>query len=344
MLTIITTVDTEGFHGDSPFERFILGRVDGAAEDWGVFRILELCRRYSAGVTFFVDVYESLFWGEERFCDLTRRLSDMAADVQLHTHPEFRGPRDTAGKLTAAERIIGIEAQKGERIRGPMTALSYEQQRLFLKAGMDMLVRWTGTMPVAHRAGGYAINEDTVRALRETGISLDSSMNVSHTNSKVTWSRNAVIARDGLVEFPVTVQNYTFGRHYARLFKTDLNSCSLGELLAYVDYAVEHGLALMNLFLHSYSLVRFDRSFKWFDPDPAQARKLERFLAIVRRRHDVRLMSCAEALARYRIAPGEFAGTDGVPERNVVPMLLRAGLRKARRYSESRLRGQSRAN
>lgn len=344
MLTILTTVDTEGFHGDSPFERFILGKVDGSAEEWGVFRILDICRRHEAGVTFFVDVYESLYWGEDKFCDLTRRLSDMGADVQLHTHPEFRGPRSAAGTLTAAERILGNGAQKEKTGRGPMTALSCEQQRLFLQAGIDMLVRWTGIMPVGHRAGGYAINKDTVRALREAGIPLDSSMNVSHSNSKLTWSRNAVIEHDGVVEFPVTVQNYAFGRHYARLFKTDLNSCSLGELLAYVDHAVEHGLALMNLFLHSYSLVRFDRGFKWFGPDLANARKLELFFAIVRKRDDVRLMSCAQALKRYRIAPVEFAGADAVPERNIVPMLFRAGLRKARRYSESHLRRRTGPN
>src|SRR6185437_688437 len=116
------------------------------------------------------------------------------------------------------------------------------------------------------------------------------------------------------------------------------------ELLAYVDDAVKDGLALMNLFLHSYSLVRFDRGFVRFSPDPVQARKLDRFFAIVRTRPGVRLMSCADALQHYRIAPGEFAGPDTVPERNLVPMLLRAGLRKGSRYAQTRLRRWTRLN
>lgn len=342
MLTIVPTVDTEGFHGSAPFERFILGQVDGSREEWGVFRIADICRRNGASATFFTDVTESVFWGEDKFRDLTRRLSDAGCDVQLHTHPEFRGPKVGGSRETVAEKILGLTRNRKNigRVRGPMAGLNFDHQRAFLEAGMGMLKRWTGAAPVAHRSGGYSINADTVRALSAAGIALDSSMNVSHPNSKVTWSRNAIVEREGILELPVTVQDYRLGfagaELYRRTIKTDINACSVAELVAFVNHAVAHGATLMNLFMHSYSLVRFDRRYRRFAPDHAAARRLDRFLALMRRRSDVRVMTCAQLLDRYRTAPAEFAGPDVVAERNAAPMIVRSGGRAIRRFVEAR--------
>jgi peptidoglycan/xylan/chitin deacetylase (PgdA/CDA1 family) len=335
MLTIVPTVDTEGFHGSAPFERFILGQVDGSDEEWGVFRIQDICRRNGASATFFTDATESIYWGEDKFRDLTRRLVDTGGDIQLHTHPEFRGPKDAASREPAAERILGPSAG---RIRGPMTGLTFDQQRAFLEAGMDMIKRWTGVAPVAHRSGGYAINADTVRALAAIGIPLDSSMNTGHTNSKVTWSTNAVVERDGVIELPVTNQDYRLrlasAELYRRAIKTDINACSVSELVAYVDDAVRGGATLMNLFMHSYSLLRFDRRYRRFSPDRAAARRLDRFLALMRGREGVRVMTCAQVLNRYRKAPTEFAGPDVIPARNAAALIARRGMQEIRRFGE----------
>ncbi len=35
----------------------------------------------------------------------------------------------------------------------------------------------------------------------------------------------------------------------------------------------------MNLFLHSFSFIGFDKSFSWFEPDYADMGKFDRFLA-----------------------------------------------------------------
>lgn len=335
MLTIVPTVDTEGFHGSAAFERFILGQIDGSDEAWGVFRIQDICRRNGASATFFTDVTESIYWGEDKFRDLTRRLIDAGGDIQLHTHPEFRGPKDGASRQPAAERILGPSAG---RIRGPMTGLTFDQQRAFLEVGMDMIRRWTGTSPIAHRAGGYAINADTVRALAAVGIPLDSSMNTGHANSKVTWSANAVVERDGLIELPVTNQDYTLkiagAEFYRRAFKTDINACSVAELVAYVDDAVAGGATLMNLFMHSYSLLRFDRRYRRFSPDRGAARRLDTFLALMRKRNGVRVMTCAQVLDRYRKSPEEFAGPDLVPERNAAALIARHGARKTLQFMD----------
>lgn len=315
MLTIVPTIDTEGVHGERPFEQFILGEVAGSSERWGAFRIAEICAANDAPATFFVDVYEESFWGRDRMRDLCRRLRDGGFDVQLHTHPGWRDDPHDFPSLRKLKRERSYLSQEEDF----MAKLPLERQERVLRDGIAMLEEWTGERPVAHRSGGYSINGDTVEALRRVGIGLDSSMHFGHAHSELVWSRNAVVERDGLLELPVTLMDYVFrvpgiGPIYRRSMKTDVDSCTLTELVAYVDAAVRSGVKLMNLFMHSYTLLAFDQDYRRIGADPAEARKLDAFLAAVARRDDVRVMSCAQVLQRYRQAPEEFTGPDIVPE------------------------------
>lgn len=314
MLTIVPTIDTEGMHGTRPFEQFVLGEVDGSSEQWGTFRIADICARNGAPATFFVDVYEYTFWGRDRFRDLCRRLTDTGFDVQLHTHPGWRDDPHDFPELRRLKREKSFLSQEEDF----MAKLTLDQQVEVLRHGMDLIEEWTGARPVAHRSGGYSINADTVSALRQVGIALDSSMHSAHAHSQLTWSRNAIVERDGLLQLPVTLMDYCFrvpgyGVIYRKSMKTDLDSCTLEELVAYVDAATASGLKLMNLFMHSYSLLAYDQDYTRIGPDPADADKLDRFLAMMARRDDVRVMSCAGVLERYRRSPDEFAGPDFVP-------------------------------
>ena len=339
MLTIVPTIDTEGVHGARPFEQFILGEVDASADQWGVFRIADICARHRAPATFFVDVFEVSLWGEDRFRDLTRQLCDRGFDVQLHTHPGWRDDPHDFTPLRELKRDKSYLSQRYDF----MAKLSLEQQISIIRDGIDMLKRWTGAAPVAHRSGGYSLNADTVHALRTCGIELDSSMHHGHPHSRVTWSVNSVVERDGVIELPVTVLDYVFklpsvGVVYRKSMKTDLDSCSLEELLAYVDYAVARGMSVMNLFMHSYSLLSFDLDYRRIEPEPEDARKLDAFLDKMKRRNDVRVMSCAEMLARYRLAPDEFIGPDEVPEVAVNAKIMSLGIAKVRNQVHSAVR------
>jgi peptidoglycan/xylan/chitin deacetylase (PgdA/CDA1 family) len=315
MLTIVPTIDTEGMHGSRPFEQFILGQVDGSSEEWGAYRIADICAANGAPATFFVDVYEYTFWGIDRMHDLCRGLVDRGFDVQLHTHPGWRDdPHDFP-----ALRQLKREKSYLSHEQDFMAKLPLDKQVEVLEHGLSLIEDWTGVRPVAHRSGGYSINADTVTAMQRVGIELDSSMHWGHAHSQLTWSRNAVIERDGVLELPVTLMDYCFrlpgaGTIYRKSMKTDVDSCTLEELVAYVDAAAASGVTLMNLFMHSYSLLDFDQDYRRIGPDPADAAKLDRFLTLMAHRDDVRVMSCSDVLRRYRAAPGEFQGPDVVPE------------------------------
>lgn len=339
MLTIVPTIDTEGMHGARPFEQFILGRVDSSADEWGVFRIAEICSRHGAQATFFVDVYEKSFWGEAAMRDLCRGLVDAGGDVQLHTHPGWRDDPHDFPSLRALKQERSYLSPQLDF----MAKLTLDQQATLLREGMDMIESWTGQRPVAHRSGGYSINEDTITALKSVGIVLDSSMYHGHAHSRVSWSRNAVVERDGLLELPVTLMDYVFklpgmGAIYRKPMKTDLDSCTLDELIAYVDIAAASGVTLMNLFMHSYSLLRYDQDYLSISGDPHDAEKLDNFLAAMASRKDVRVLSCAQVAERYRATPGEFAGPDTVPEIQANGRIAMFALAKLRNTVHQRLR------
>src|SRR5690606_21478676 len=123
-----------------------------------------------------------------------------------------------------------------------MGKLSYEEQLSVLLHGSDLLEAWTGRRPVAHRSGGYSIDQNTVRALVSAGIPLDSSMNCEHSNSKLVWARNRIVEADGIVELPVTVADFVIdvrlggysSRVRSRRVKTDLNAFMLEDFHAYI--------------------------------------------------------------------------------------------------------------
>jgi len=225
-----------------------------------------------------------------------------------------------------------------------MAKLSFEQQKEVLEHGIELLEKWTGKRPVAHRSGGYSINQDTIAALAAVGIPIDSSMNCSHSNSIVTWSCNAIVEKDGIVELPVTVGEYVASARlgaiklpfYRRLMKTDLDIFSCEEFLCYIRGALRHDVRLMNLFMHSYSLIDLTRGWTRLKPDPHDACKLEKILELLSERNDVKFMSCASFYKQYLKDPDVFQGTDLVP---AIPLewkkMLKYGARRLKRYVKS---------
>lgn len=335
MITVIPTIDVEGVHGRFPFEQMVLGEV-GDSETWGVYRIARIFNKYRVSGTFFVDCYEYTLWGEEPLKRVCNDLLEMGQDVQLHTHPSWRDDYRDSASLRAIKKNKSYFPQSYDL----MAKLSEESQLEVLEHGIELFQKWLGIKPVAHRSGGYSINEETVNALTKAGIPMDSSMNIAHPNSKVTWSANRVVLKSGILELPITVMKYTFQvpitilnlTLYSKLMKTDLDTFTLEELLWFVEQADAMGLKIMNIFMHSYSLLKCDTFFKKIQPNPYNLHKLDSLLRTLSENPKIRFLNCASFLNYYRNSSKDFEGPDGIPEKNAIRQITSFVVRKAKNH------------
>ena len=133
-------------------EARIWGRcVEG---EFGIGFQLEQLRQRGFGGSFFVNVYESRRHGAEFFGKVCRRIVESGSDVELHTHPD---------------------GWTEDWSRPYMWQYTLAEQVELVRLGQKMLADWTGSPAIAHRAGSFAANDDTLRACIANGLRIDSS-------------------------------------------------------------------------------------------------------------------------------------------------------------------------
>ena len=266
----------------------------------GLLQILKMITRLNFKATFFVNVFEESVWGKDVMINICKEISVAGGDVQLHVHPLWRYNKS----------------------KEHLWQYSLNEQIGIIKDGKELLKEWTGEYPVVHRAGAYGLNEDTLKSLRANDIPIDSSMFYSHPNCKVTWTKNKVVEKKGIIEIPVTgfhrnvcwkagPVSFKKSRHF---IKTDIDWASLDELKYFVHEAKTHDIRVMNLFMHSYSLVKFDQNFSNSDPDWDDINKLDEFLSFVSCDPQIKVITIREFYEMYQQNPEQFIGSDYVPQ------------------------------
>ena len=254
---------------------------------------------YNIKATFFISVFDSKKYGENSFKTICQVIKENGHDVQLHTHPR----------------------RAYDKTRREMYLYSLDEQIEIIREGKELIKEWTGEYPIAHRAGAYGLNENTLVALKENNIPIDSSMFYSHPNCKVTWTRNKILEKNGIIEVPVTVfyRDICWGAGPLSLkirrsfVKTDIDWASLDELKSFVKEAKKHNIRVMNLFMHSYSFIRWDSGFTNFRPDYADIEKFVHFLEFIKSDREIAVITMREFYDLYKKNPGLFNGADHVP-------------------------------
>lgn len=279
---VFASVDVEAAHGQDPFEQMILGRLDDGRY-WGVFEIARLLEEQGFTGTFFVDVYEDVLWGEARMKALCQDLVARGHDVQLHTHPGWRyDPRDSQALNDFKKNNCRFPPEKDL-----MAKLSLAEQTELIREGKALLESWTGKSVIAHRSGGYSINADTITALEAAGITIDSSMNIGHSNSKLHWSDVVPVQRGATIELPITCYRLAASKAapgvFNKLLKTDVDVTPLWIFKAMTRDYEAAGIPILHLFMHSYSLLDMAVDFGHFRPHEARHRTMRKYLAYLRK-------------------------------------------------------------
>ena len=261
MPRVIVTIDTEigevGRYLENSFEYFIEGKVDG--REIGYRSIIDKLNEYGGAGEFFVDVYPYRKLGERKFSDLCKTILDRGHNVQLHTHP----------------------AMAFDEKRPNLHQYSLNEQIEVIEHGLEKIVEWSGSKPIAHRAGMYGINKDTFAALAEASIFYDCSYFHGHENchfqsniinkpfkiGKVTELPVTVFARidraDALPLRKKNPKNDDTGIHDNRvdLYKIDYRSgADVGEITQVLDQSDRNTIVI--LFLHSFNFLQIRYNYR----------------------------------------------------------------------------------
>jgi len=249
MKQVLITIDTEvgelGKNIADAFDIFIEGKVDN--REVGYKFIMDVLEKNGVAGHFFVDVYPFEIFGAERFKTLTQEIFKRNHSVHLHTHPSTAFDKN---------RIYLNQYSLGEQVN-------------VLEFGAKKIKEWTGRYPVAHRAGGYAINEDTFSALKQAKIFYDFSFFYKNKNCKLSGNTiNSFFEINGVREVPVTVfeknvcyKFLSFNVFKKKVFeKLDFRyGASLDEIKNVIS-SCDEGIFI--IFLHSFNFLNLSYNFK----------------------------------------------------------------------------------
>lgn len=246
MKQILITCDTEvgELHADraDAFEIFIKGEIED--REVGVKFINDLASEYSAVVEHFVDVYPCERYGEHKFERLCSDIIHGGHGINLHTHP--------SGKY--------------DKNRKFMWQYSVDEQTEIVNFGKQKIKEWIGIDALAHRAGGYGANDNTIQALKFNSIFIDSSFFYKNENCKINYDYiNKASEKNDVLQLPVSV--YERQKRYGPLKtkssfqKFDFRyGSSADEILKAIDMMPEN--CIIVLFLHSFNFLNLKYNFK----------------------------------------------------------------------------------
>ena len=129
---------------------------------FGLPLICDILDRYNLKATFFLEPFNDELGYPGETEPVCRFLVERGHDVQLHVHP--------------GHVFYGLHRQgKSFTLTDDVANLTTDQQKEMLIEGAERIERWTGTRPIAFRAGKMAGSEQMLKILPEAGLWIDSS-------------------------------------------------------------------------------------------------------------------------------------------------------------------------
>lgn len=278
---VLITIDTE-----------FLWRPDRLRQGWeqlfalscepagvGVPYQLAMLARHGLKACFFVDPMPACLFGLDPVKRMIEPILAAGQEVQLHLHPQWSGARRDGGTDSVFE----------------LTGHDEAGQRALIARARDLLVAAGAPDPIAFRAGSYAANDATLRALAGLGIRYDSSHNGSHhpwpSALSLPAARIAPMLHEGVIEMPVTQIRDGSGLRHLQIC-----AVSSAELAAALDHAAAETHAAVTIVCHSFELATRSGG----RPNATHVRRFEALCAMLAERCDA-------------LPTAFFADLDGMP-------------------------------
>lgn len=199
---------------------------------------LDMLARHGLKACFFIDPMPASLFGLDPIRRMVEPILAAGQEVQLHLHPQWSGARSDGTTDTVFE----------------LNDLDEPRQRDMIARARDLLMAAGAPAPVAFRAGSYAANDATLRALAALGIRYDS----SHNGSNHPWpsalslpvNQIAPLRHEGVIEIPVTHIEEGEGLRHLQIC-----AVSSSELQAALLHAERAGHAVVTIVSHSFELA-----------------------------------------------------------------------------------------
>lgn len=251
----------------SAFERYVYGHSKHG--NYALPRTLEILNAHGLQGVFFVEPLFAARFGERYLRVIVDMIRDAGQDIQLHLHPEWTDEISPA--------IISNNRVK----RQHLSHYTGDEQAALIAYGKQLLEAAAGPVS-AFRAGSFACNRDTFKALQANDIAIDSSLNayydVSGADLRDCPWRSTPSKLEGVNSFPVSL----FVDGLGKLRPAQLAGCGLGELCDAMESAATAGQPEFILVSHNFEMLKRGSS----QPDWIVVRRFERLCRFLNENRD----------------------------------------------------------
>ncbi len=255
MLNVFITIDTEiwcnGWEQlDKRFPDYFNKYVYGATSkgNYALPGTLDILSDHGLPAVFFVEPLFSARFGLDPLAEMVSLIQEKNQEIQLHLHPEWVNE-------------VGDTLLSGITEKLPhLTCCDQDQQTLLIKWGIDCLQQTGVTDINAFRAGSYAANRQTLRAVAANNLTFDSSYNIASDLGVADIAPGETLTQprfiDGVYEYPVSV--FRTIKDKKRILQ--ITACSYKELTDCLNDAYEQHWDSIVIVSHNFELLSPDKS------------------------------------------------------------------------------------
>lgn len=248
LMNVYLTVDTEiwcdGWNNidakfPAAFKKYIYGETNSG--NYGLPFQLKLLKEYNLKAVFFVEPLFASRFGIQPLQEIVQLIQEYGQSVELHLHTEWADE--------SKQTIFPHIKEKREHIK----YFSQAEQSDLIALGKDLLKQAGCANINAFRAGTFGANNDTLVAIENNKIAIDSSYNICmhQCEIKVFDDIQQPIKYAGIVEAPMS----TFKDGAGQRRHVQLTACSYSELRNSMQQAQEYQWNDFVLLSHSSELL-----------------------------------------------------------------------------------------
>ena len=207
--------------------------------------MMDIAESYDIRLTFFVEVLNKYYFGENETKKVCEYILNRGHDVQLHLHPNYLNFTLNNPLEKTYSDLIGT--------------YPLEKQIELIKEAIEILIRNGVSRPIAFRAGCFGANEETLQALKAVGLLIDSSYNKAYVGDTCLLDNkglNDLTYLNEIWEFPITNFVESTKLRPNRFKPLDINGVNFQEMKYVLNQAKEGGLHNITIILHSFSFLK----------------------------------------------------------------------------------------